>query len=98
MNSEQIADNVKRLRELDSKPRENFTATVKEYWDDKKVDSFHNVMQCAASYREAIQTINALVDLVGEMAEAIANNGDISWIDTKLMLNFAAVAALKEKV
>lgn len=68
MNSEQIANNVKRLR----------------------ID--------ANDPTEAIQTINALVELVGDMAEAIANNGDISWIDTKLMLNFATVAALKENV
>ena len=45
-----------------------------------------------------IKTINALVELVGDMHEYITEDESDSWMPTKLIEKAAPIAALKEKV
>lgn len=64
MTPEQIAENVKRLRE-----HQSLRELRGAYWaGDIGASHFHSWKENAASlYPQAIQTINALVQLVGEM-------------------------------
>lgn len=99
MTPEQISDNVKRLRDLNAKRPSsgkviNFSVKLKQTWDKEACQSFTNTMDRACAYSDAIQTINALVDLVGEVREALLMRERFSPILEKT----TTIAALKEKV
>jgi hypothetical protein len=70
--TKELADSIKRLRELGAKRTPGkFTIKVKEIWDEKALTSFHSTIDRAVEYGQAIQTINQLVELVAEMREAM---------------------------
>src|SRR5574343_556371 len=101
MNIEQIADSVKRLRELGAKRPKggevvNFTIRLKQIWDERACESFHNMTDRACAYGDAIQTINALVDLVWEMHNVLGVYGDpLEYSNVQEMLDQSApIAAL----
>lgn len=72
MTPEELAENVKRLREINAlkqRSEQPISETFKPINQARAELDYHNI--CHDSMPQAIQTINALVQLVGEMHERL---------------------------